>query len=271
MERPDPVLPRRRLRNLELPGMRGLLVLLFALLAPAAPAQVPVQGYEIVRTYPHDPAAYTQGLFFHGGALYESTGIQGQSTLRQVRLADGKVVRMAPVPATEFGEGSTGWGKEIVSVTWKNGIGYRWDAATLKRIATFRYPGEGWGLTHNGRDLILSDGTPWLRFLDPKTFAERRRVRVTADGQPVANLNELEWVKGEILANVWLTNRIARIDPQTGIVKSWIDLSGLDRAVGPRAYDDVLNGIAYEPKQDRLFVTGKRWPKLFEIKLKPAN
>jgi glutamine cyclotransferase len=249
--------------------MRGLLVLLFALLSPGAAAQVPIQRYEVVRTYPHDPAAYTQGLFFRDGILYESTGIHGQSTIRKVRLADGKVLQSAPVPASEFGEGSTDWGNEIVSVTWLNGIGYRWDRKTLKRTASFRYPGEGWGLTQDGRNLILSDGTSWVRFLDPRSFAERRRVQVTADGRPVDQLNELEWVKGELYANVWMTNRIARIDPGSGVVKAWIDLSGLDRLAGASGRDDVLNGIAYDAKANRLFVTGKRWPKLFEIRLKP--
>ncbi|HEX8215624.1 MAG TPA: glutaminyl-peptide cyclotransferase, partial [Allosphingosinicella sp.] len=236
--------------------MRGLLVLLFTIFASAAGAEVPVQRYELVRTYPHDPAAYTQGLFFRDGILYESTGIQGRSTIRKVRLADGKVLQSASVPASEFGEGSTDWGNEIVSVTWLNGIGYRWDRRTLRRTATFRYPGEGWGLTHDGRNLILSDGTPWLRFLDPRTFAERRRVQVTADGRPVPYLNELEWVNGELLANIWQTNRIARIDPRTGVVKAWIDLTGLDRLAGMSGRDNVLNGIAWDAKANRLFVTG---------------
>ncbi len=248
--------------------LRGALLVLL-LFASAGPAQVPVQRYEIVRTYPHDPGAYTQGLFFRDGILYESTGVVGQSTIRKVRLADGKVLQSVSVPAPEFGEGSTDWGNEIVSVTWLNGIGYRWDAKTLKRTAAFRYPGEGWGLTQDGQNLILSDGTPFLRFLDPRTFAERRRVQVTADGRPVRYLNELEWVKGELYANVWQTNRIARIDPRTGVVKAWIDLSGLDRLVGASGQDNVLNGIAYDSKTDRLFVSGKRWSKLFEIRLKP--
>ena len=250
--------------------LRGpLLAFLLLFTGAAAQAEVPVQRYDIVRTYPHDPAAYTQGLFIRDGILYESTGIQGQSTVRKVRLADGKVLQSVPVPASEFGEGSTDWGNEIVSVTWLNGIGYRWDRRTLKRTATFRYPGEGWGLTQDGTNLILSDGTPWLRFLDPRSFAERRRLQVTADGRPVPYLNELEWVNGELLANVWQTNRIARIDPRTGVVKAWIDLSGLDRLAGRSGRDNVLNGIAWDAKANRLFVTGKRWPKLFEIRLKP--
>jgi len=252
--------------------LRGpLLALVLLFLGAAAAAEVPVQRYEVVRTYPHDTSAYTQGLFFRDGILYESTGVIGQSTIRKVRLSDGKVLQSVSVPGAEFGEGSTDWGNEIVSVTWMNGIGYRWDRRTLKRTATFRYPGEGWGLTQDGKNLILSDGTPWLRFLDPRSFAERRRVHVTADGRPVARLNELEWVNGEVLANVWQTNRIARIDPATGVVKAWIDLTGLDRLAGASGHDNVLNGIAWDAKANRLFVTGKRWSKLFEIRLKPAN
>lgn len=242
--------------------------LLFAAATLQAPQSPSVHSYEVVRTYPHDPGAFTQGLFFDDGLLYESTGLVGQSTIRKVRLADGKVLQLAQVPPGHFGEGSTAWGSEIISLTWQSGVGYRWDRATLKLKGSFRYPGEGWGLTNDGRSLILSDGTPSLRFLDPTTFKEQRRIRVTAGGKPVPQLNELEWVKGEVFANVWQTNLIARIDPETGVVKSWIDLSGLDRTVGPSDPDDVLNGIAYDRRRDRLFVTGKRWPKLFEIKLK---
>lgn len=245
------------------------LFLLAAAAAAEAPRQVPVQSYELVRSYPHDPHAYTQGLFFRDGILYESTGQEGESTIRKVRLSDGAVIGAARIPANQFGEGSTDWGDEIVSVTWKSGVGYRWDRATLKPKGSFRYPGEGWGLTSDGRSLILSDGTPWLRFLDPKTFRERRRVRVTYAGKPLAQLNELEWVKGEIFANVWQTNFIVRIDPATGAVKGAIDLRGLDRLGGGSPPDNVLNGIAYDRAGDRLFVTGKRWSKLFEIRLKP--
>jgi glutamine cyclotransferase len=244
---------------------------LLALSGCAASAEVPVQGYQLVRAYPHDPSAFTQGLFFRDGILYESTGLNGQSTIRKVRLADGKVLQSASIPPSQFGEGSTDWGDEIVSLTWQHGIGYRWDRATLKQKGTFRYSGEGWGITHDGKSLILSDGTPTLRFLDPVTFKEQRRLPVTADGRPVAQLNELEWVNGEILANVWQSSRIARIDPATGIVKAWVDLTELERAAGGDRIDNVLNGIAYDSKQKRLFVTGKRWPKIFEIKLKPAR
>ncbi len=241
---------------------------LFAAATLQAPQSPSLHSYEVVRIYPHDPDAFTQGLFFRDGFLYESTGLVGRSTVRKVRLADGKVLQLAAVPPGQFGEGSTGWGNEIISLTWRSGVGYRWDRAALKLKGSFRYPGEGWGLTNDGRSLILSDGTPSLRFLDPTTFTEQRRIRVTAGGKPVPQLNELEWVKGEIFANVWQTNLIARIVPATGAVKGWIDLSGLDRTVGANDPDDVLNGIAYDAGRDRLFVTGKRWPKLFEIKLK---
>jgi glutamine cyclotransferase len=256
----------------------ALLTLLFTALAPAPtptptpqPAAIPVYGYEIKRSYPHDPDAFTQGLFFRDGVLYESTGLEGRSTVRKVRLEDGKVLQTASLPPRQFGEGSTDWNGEIISVTWQDQMGYRWDRATLKLKSTFRYAGEGWGLANDGRDLILSDGTAWLRFLDPVTFKERRRIRVTAAGRPVTQLNELEWVKGEILANIWQTDLIARIDPATGAVRGWINLTGLARAADGGGSDNVLNGIAYDRAGDRLFVTGKRWSKLFEIKLKPAK
>ncbi len=246
-----------------------LALLLAATTVQRAPTPVPVQGVEIKATYPHDAQAFTQGLFFAEGQLYESTGLPGQSDVRKVRLADGKVLQRAVIPADQFGEGSTAWGKEIVSLTWQHGIAHRWDRATLRRTGGFRYQGEGWGLTQDGRSLILSDGTPSLRFIDPVTFEEQRRITVTVDGQPVAQLNELEWVGGEIWANIWQTSRIARVDPATGAVKGWIDLAGLARLHASTDPDKVPNGIAYEPRSKRLFVTGKRWPKLYEIKLKP--
>lgn len=251
----------------------ALLTYLVTALAPAPaarPAAIPVYGYEIARSYPHDPDAFTQGLFFRDGALYESTGLEGRSTIRKVRLQDGKVLQTASLPGRQFGEGSTDWNGEIISVTWQDQVGYRWDRATLKVKSTFRYTGEGWGLANDGRNLILSDGTSTLRFLDPISFKERRRIGVTAAGRPVTQLNELEWVKGEILANIWQTDLIARIDPATGNVKGVINLAGLARAAGGGGPDNVLNGIAYDRGGDRLFVTGKRWSKLFEIRLKPA-
>jgi glutaminyl-peptide cyclotransferase len=233
----------------------------------AVPGEPPVWGYNVVNEYAHDPEAFTQGLFWSEGALFESTGQVGRSTVRKVRLEDGKVLQSVPIPTGLFGEGIVAWGGEIISVTWQTGIGFRWDRATLQRKSSFRYAGEGWGLASDGRSIILSDGTATLRYFDPATMAERSRLTVTAGGRPVQNLNELEWVKGEIFANVWMTSRIARIEPATGEVKGWIELGPMAQQFQSGDPDRVLNGIAYDEAKDRLFVTGKNWPKLFEIKL----
>ena len=241
--------------------------LLLALTAGSAAAAVPVQGYEVKAVYPHDDRAYTEGLFYLHGLLYESTGMEGRSTIRRVRLKDGAVLQSQSIAPNLFGEGIVNWGDEIISLTWRNQLGFRWDLKTFARKSTFHYPGEGWALTQNGKHLIMSDGTATLRVLDPMTFREVRRIKVTADGQPVFNLNELEWVKGEILANIWQTNQIARIDPQTGVVKAWIDLTGLPETLRSPDADAVLNGIAYDREHDRLFITGKDWPHLYEIRL----
>jgi len=240
-----------------------------ALIVAAAPAAaaLPVSGFKVVATYPHDPGAYTEGLFYLDGWLYESTGMQGRSGLRKVRLSDGAVVQAQALAPDLFGEGIVNWGDEIVSLTWRDQVGFRWDRRTFAVKSRFRYAGEGWALTQDGKRLIMSDGTPVLKFLDPVSLREMRRVTVTAGGRPIDNLNELEWVKGEILANIWQTNRIARIDPASGAVKGWIDLSALPEAAQPHDADTVLNGIAYDAKGDRLFVTGKDWPHLYEIKL----
>lgn len=240
-----------------------------AIWSPAAAAP-PVYGYEVKATYPHDPGAFTEGLFYLDGALFESTGLEGQSTIRKVRLKDGRVLQSKAISPSLFGEGIVNWGGEIISLTWRDQVGFRWDLKTFALRSSFRYAGEGWALTQNGRHLIMSDGTPVLKMLDPKTFREVRRITVTSDGRPVPNLNELEWVKGEVLANVWQTNLIARIDPKTGAVKGWIDMSGLPET-RQRGSDAVLNGIAYDAAADRLFVTGKNWPRLYEIKLKPRT
>jgi glutaminyl-peptide cyclotransferase len=239
--------------------------------ASAAGAVVPVQGYQIRTVYPHDDQAYTEGLFYLNGQLFESTGMEGRSTLRRVRLRDGAVLQSQTLEPSLFGEGIVNWGREIISLTWRNGVGFRWDLASLTRKGSFRYAGEGWALTQDGRHIYMSDGTPTLRVLDPASLRVVRRIRVTADGQPVGNLNELEWVKGEILANIWQTNQIARIDPRTGVVKAWIDLTGLPETVRPHDGDAVLNGIAYDREHDRLFVTGKDWPHLYEIRLTPPK
>ncbi|QAY75138.1 glutaminyl-peptide cyclotransferase [Sphingosinicella sp. BN140058] len=228
-------------------------------------------GYKVVRAYPHDPSAFTEGLLWRDGKLYESTGLNGQSDIREVRLDDGKVLRKVTVPSTYFGEGIVDWGDEIVSLTWQNGIGFRWNRADFRQTGTFQYPGEGWALTRDKANIYMSDGTAQLRVLDPKTMAEKRRISVTDQGMPVERLNELEWVNGEIFANVWMTPRIARIDPATGNVKGWIDLTDLVAANAPADPDAVLNGIAYDAAKDRLFVTGKNWSKLFEIDLVPAR
>jgi len=223
-------------------------------------------SYRVAATYPHDRRAFTQGLFFLDGQLFESTGHIGQSTIRRVNVEDGRVLQSVPIPPGMFGEGIVNWGNQIISITWQDGIGFRWDRESLRQTGTWRYPGEGWGLTQNGTDIIMSDGTAELRFLDPQTLRERRRVTVMANGQPVTQLNELEWVNGEVFANVWMTPRIARIDPATGNVTGWIDLTGLVRENGDNE-DSVLNGIAYDQQGDRLFVTGKYWPRLYEIDL----
>ena len=226
----------------------------------------------IVRVFPHSQDAFTEGLFYRGGHLFESTGLEGQSYIREVRLEDGKVLRQLAIPAGLFGEGIVDDGADIVSLTWQGGQGFRWSLATFKRTGGWRYPGEGWALTRmpapggKGQLLVMSDGTASLRLLDPVTLAERRRLRVTADGEPVGNLNELEFARGELLANIWHTDLIARIDPATGTVKGFIDLSGLPRPPLDTTRDGVANGIAYDAKGNRLFVTGKNWPQLYQIR-----
>jgi glutamine cyclotransferase len=235
---------------------------------PAQPpsGNVPVSGYLIVRTYPHDSNAFTQGLEYVDGVLYEGTGLNGRSSIRRVKLETGEVLQRRDVPAQHFGEGITVWKSDLIELTWQSEIAIVYDKDTFLEKSTFKYAGEGWGLTHDGTHLIMSDGTEWLRFLDPVTFAERRRTRVMAAGAPLRNLNELEYVKGEIFANVWTTDYIARISPDSGRVLGYIDLRGL-LAGNERPSDGVLNGIAYDAHRDRLFVTGKLWPKLFEIRL----
>tara|TARA_R110000782_G_scaffold49622_2_gene107893 strand:+ start:25542 stop:26297 length:756 start_codon:yes stop_codon:yes gene_type:complete len=244
-----------------------LVALIALLLFALAPAQAETR-WTLVKAYPHDSTAFTEGLFFLDGTLYESTGQYGESEIRQVRLEDGKVLRSVALAGVYFGEGVVNWGDALVSLTWRNNLAFRWDRATLRQTGSFVYPGEGWGLTQDGTRLIMSDGTADLRFLDPDTLAETGRITVTWEGKPVKMLNELEYVKDEILANIWMTNRIARIDPKSGKVIDWIDLGRLVRTLGLTDADAVPNGIAYDAKRDRLFVTGKYWPKLYEIRLK---
>jgi glutaminyl-peptide cyclotransferase len=234
-----------------------------------AQSAIPTYGFRIVHAYPHDPGAFTEGLFYQGGFLYESTGLEGRSSIRKVRLETGAVVQKRDTPSRYFGEGIVAWKGRLVELTWRSGIGFVYDLATFTPLTTFRYPGEGWALTHDASRLIMSDGTPNIRFLDPRTFKEIGHITVTADGALVINVNELEWVKGQIFANIWMTDKIARIDPKSGKVVGWIDLGPLASRVGANGSDDVLNGIAYDAGHDRLFVTGKLWPRLFEIRLTP--
>jgi glutaminyl-peptide cyclotransferase len=245
--------------------------ILLAACASAAAAALPVQGVEVKASYPHDPRAFTQGLLYLDGQLYESTGLEGRSTIRRVRLADGAVLQSKAISPELFGEGMVNWGGELISVTWQDQVGFRWDLKTFALRSSFRYPGEGWALTQDGKRLIMSDGTPNLRFLDPKTFKEIGRVRITAEGRPVTGLNEIEWVKGEVWGNIWQTNLIVRIDPKTGVVKSLIDLSALPETGRKPNIDAVPNGIAYDSQGDRLFVTGKLWPRLYEVRLAPVR
>jgi glutamine cyclotransferase len=245
-----------------------LLLLCAWTVAAARADSVPNHGYEVVRTYPHDALAFTQGLFFLNGFLYESTGLEGRSSLRKVRLEDGSVLQKYDLPRQYFGEGIVQWQDRLIGLTYRSQTGFVYDLGTFKPLRQFKYAGEGWGLTHDGKRLIMSDGTSELRFWDPDTLRETGRIKVTHEGRPVGSLNELEWVKGEILANVWQTDRIVRIDPKSGRVLGWIDLTGLLKpAERIEGYTDVLNGIAYDANRGRLFVTGKRWPKLFEIRV----
>ncbi|MBN8729034.1 MAG: glutaminyl-peptide cyclotransferase [Acidobacteria bacterium] len=239
-----------------------------SLAAVAVPllAEAPVAGYQVVRTYPHDRSAFTQGLEYHNGFLYEGTGLNGRSTLRKVELATGRVVQQSTLPYEYFGEGITLLAGEILQLTWQSQVGFVYGSADFKLRRRFRYTGEGWGLTNNGREIFFSDGSSTLRVLNPKTLTEMRRIRVTDGESPVAQLNELEVVEGEILANVWQSDRVARISPSTGKVVGWIDLRGLLSPILSSGVD-VLNGIAYDAAGKRLFVTGKLWPSVFEIKV----
>ncbi|MDW8106574.1 MAG: glutaminyl-peptide cyclotransferase [Armatimonadota bacterium] len=238
---------------------------------PPAPAETPIPTYRyrIVNTFPHDKRAFTQGLVFHNGYLYEGTGLRGESSLRKVELRTGRVLRLHRLAPEFFGEGITIFNNKIYQLTWQDGICFVYDLETFRQITQFRYYGEGWGLTHDGKHLIMSDGSDTITFRDPETFAEVRKIQVRAQGKPVEFLNELEYIEGEIWANIWYSDMIARIDPQTGVVKAWVDLESLP--VPNRTSEDVLNGIAYDPQNKRIFVTGKRWEKLFEIELVPSE
>lgn len=232
---------------------------------PPAASRAPVYHSTIVHSYPHDPDAFTEGLEYRDGFLYESTGLNGKSSIRKVKIETGEVVQQKNLSRDYFGEGITFWKDDLFQLTWITEIAFVYDAGTFASKRSYNYKGEGWALTHNADSLIMSDGGTQLRFLDPETFKERKRITVTDGGMPIKYLNELEWVKGEIFANVYTTDYIARIDPSNGRVTGWIDVRGML----PHQNDGntVPNGIAYDAEHDRLFVTGKNWPKLFEIRL----
>jgi glutamine cyclotransferase len=231
------------------------------------PALPPVQGYRVIASYPHDPQAFTQGLIYENGQLFEGTGLNGRSSLRRVELESGNVLQSVALADQYFGEGIVALGDKIYQLTWQNRVGFIYDKSTFAEIGQFNYSTEGWGLTTDGSHLILSDGTSLIYFLDPESFEVVKQLAVdNPTGGPISQINELEYINGEIYANIWQTDKIVRIDPENGRVLGWIDLTGL-LAPEDRVGADVLNGIAYDPENQRLFVTGKLWPKLFEIEL----
>ena len=237
-------------------------------LEPSANSNViPVYTYKVVNTYPHDRSAFTEGLVFEDGVLYEGTGLRGYSNLRRVKLETGEILQIRELSSQFFGEGVTLYGNKIIQLTWQSHIGFVYDKYSFKLLQEFNYPDEGWGIAHDGKHLIMSDGTATLHFLDPETFEEISQIEVSANNIPVTRINELEYIQGEIYANIWQTERIARIDPLTGQVIGWLDLKGILSLKDDSETVDVLNGIAYDLKNSRLFMTGKFWPKLFEIEL----
>jgi glutamine cyclotransferase len=252
-------------------------VVLFSVLACApSPAgsviaqrkPAPVQNFKVIATFPHDTSSFTQGLVFAGdGQLYESTGLQGESTLRLVEIATGKTLQRIDIPQQYFAEGLALVGDELLQLTWQHRLGFVYDRKTFKQKRTFPYKSEGWGMAYDGASqLVMSDGSDTLTFLDPKTLAPGRTLRVQDAGKPIRNLNELEWIDGEIWANVWLTDRIARISPNTGEVNAWVDLGSLwPVAQRPQPGEQVLNGIAYDKATRRIYITGKKWPRLYQI------
>lgn len=233
--------------------------------------EVPVYTYRIVNSYPHDPEAFTQGLVYSDGFMYEGTGLHGRSSLRKVELETGRILQNHNLAKQYFGEGLTIHGDKITQLTWRSKVGFEYDKEQFSLVKKFNYTTEGWGITYDGTNLIMSDGSDTLYVLDPITHREIKRIKVTYEGRPATRLNELEYVNGEIFANVWLTEVIARISPDSGKVIGWIDLRGLSDDFGSRGGDQVLNGIAYDKKGDRLFVTGKLWPRIYEIKLERVD
>ena len=248
-------------------GARALLPALALLAAGVQAEPAPILGWRVVAAHPHDPQAFTQGLLMYQGRLYESTGLRGRSQLRIVEPASGRVTLRRNLEPRLFGEGLARVDDRLYQLTWQSGLGFIHRVSDLARVGQFRYPGEGWGLAYDGRRLLMSDGSASLRIVDPDGFRELSRLPVHDDGVPVGNLNELEYVRGELFANVWRTDRIARIDPGSGRVTGWLDLGGLP---GPAAAGaGVLNGIAWEPGTHRLWITGKLWPRIFVITLDP--
>ena len=249
----------------------------------AKPAALPIYGYEVVKAYPHDPKAFTEGLFFYNGFLYESTGEKGASSLRKVELETGKVVQKWDMPREDFGEGIAMIGDKIYQLTWQQGLGRVFNAKDFKLLKEFSYQGDGWGMTTDGTNLFLTQSTHVIKVMDPETFKTVKTIPVMReDGKPLMQINELEWIKGEIWANVWHSeeadilgkpNYIARIDPNSGKLLGWINLAGIspDDQGGRDQGENTLNGIAYDAANDRVFVTGKNWKKLYEIKLKPSQ
>jgi glutamine cyclotransferase len=237
------------------------------LLVSATGSAQQTDSYQVIHTYPHDQQAYTQGLLYLDGHLYESTGLKGRSSLREEDLDTGRILEFHEVPSQYFAEGLAAWGNTLVQLTWQSHVALVYDLITFRLLRTIPYPGEGWGLTADAKNLILSDGTSTLRFLDPTTLHEVRRITVKDHRRAVDQINELEFVHGQIYANVWHTDKIARIDPQNGRVLGWIDLTGILPAGRVTDREAVLNGIAWDAQHDRLFVTGKLWPSIFEIKI----
>jgi len=243
-----------------------LIIVLALTMTGCSGGSLPYYGEgKVVQTFPHDPTAFTQGLDFDGRTVCECTGLYGESSVRRVDLETSEVLEMRPLAPELFGEGCTVWKDTIIQVTWKSGMGFVYDKESLEVLDHFSYPGEGWGLTTDGRRLILSDGTSTLRYLDPETFQELDRVQVTEQGEPVARLNELEWIRGQVWANVWQTPRIVRIDPESGEVLGWIDFTDL----AERETRGVLNGIAVRGRD--VYVTGKQWTSLYRIEVQPAE
>jgi glutamine cyclotransferase len=262
-----------RFLQLFVPGLIVISVVVFALFGLDSKSldTSKMYTYKIVNSYPHDREAFTQGLFYEDGVLYEGTGRNGYSELRKVELQTGKVLQTYELSEEFFGEGITVYGEKIIQLTYLSNVGFVYNKETFELLREFNYPTAGWGITNDGKQLIMSDGTQKLYFLDTETFQQVRQIEVYDRGVSVWGLNELEYVKGQIYANVWPTKRIARISPKTGRVISWIDLRGLLTGQDYAMQVDVLNGIAYDKEKGRLFVTGKLWPKLFEIKLIPAK